>query len=64
MSQLTTRLRALAASVTFSESEQQDIRNVAKLYELAEKWDTTADVGRSEALCNLRSHLKVMRAQP
>jgi hypothetical protein len=38
MSQLTDRLRALAASVTFSEREQQDIRDAARLMELAQAW--------------------------
>lgn len=58
MSQLTDRLRALAASVTFSESEKQDIRDAARLMELAEAWHREPT---QRNVASLSSHIKALQ---
>jgi hypothetical protein len=58
MSQLTDRLRALAASVTFSEREQQDIRDAARLMELAQAWFNEPT---QRNVASLSSHIKALR---
>ena len=52
------RLRAIANSVTLTENESQDIRDAAKLMELAEAWSAQPTQRNVAAMA---SYLKAMR---
>lgn len=52
------RLRAIANSVTLTENESQDIRDAAKLMELAEAW---AAQPTQRNVAALSSHIKALR---
>lgn len=52
------RLRAIANSVTLTENESQDIRDAAKLMELAEAWHAQPTQRNVAAVS---AHLKAMR---
>lgn len=52
------RLHAIANSVTLTENESQDIRDAAKLMELAEAW---AAQPTQRNVAALSSHIKALR---